>query len=118
MLSEAVKDNLTQRFDSDYFKKEFLLDQKSLEKIKYARLGEVAVIRGGKRIPIDCSFSQSGIPYIRAEDVKYFVARSPEFNATSPFLNWSKITFETCFKCDKIINLIKEKFICQKEFHV
>ncbi len=73
MLSEAMKDNLTQRFDSDYFKKEFLLDQKSLEKIKYARLGEVAVIRGGKRIPIDYSFSQSGIPYIRAEDVKDFV---------------------------------------------
>lgn len=69
-LSDVMKDNLTQRFDADYFKKCFLQDEKILNDIGFARLKSFASIGGGKRLPLGSTFSDVGVPYIRAEDVK------------------------------------------------
>jgi restriction endonuclease S subunit len=69
-LSDVMKDNLTQRFDADYFKKCFLQDEKILKDIGFARLKSFASIGGGKRLPLGSAFSDVGVPYIRAEDVK------------------------------------------------
>lgn len=68
-------ENESFRFDSEYFKKEYLESIKTLKSKRFLVLEQDAVIKGGKRLPLDQSFSDNGVPYIRAEDNKYlFVA--------------------------------------------
>ncbi len=63
-------ENFTQRIDSEYFKKKFLADDFSLEQIGFVRLENIADVKGGKRLPLGETFSDEGVCYIRAEDVK------------------------------------------------
>lgn len=71
-LSEVQKDNESFRIDSEYFKKEYMLEIKKLLNIKHYKLKDIASVNGGKRLPIEESFTDDfdGIPYIRAEDIK------------------------------------------------
>lgn len=69
-LSEVLVDNETKRFDSEYFKKEFLTFINKLKKLNHSRLESITDVKGGKRLPLDEDFSDEGIPYIRAEDNK------------------------------------------------
>jgi len=66
----VLEGNETQRFDSEYFQKEFI---KGLEKIannKYFILEKIAFVKGGKRLPKGEKFQEKGVPYIRAEDIR------------------------------------------------
>lgn len=65
-----LADNETFRFDSEYFRKELLEKIKQLKKLSPKRLEVFAKVQGGKRLPLGDDFADSGIPYIRAEDVK------------------------------------------------
>ena len=57
------------RIDSEYFKKYFLkIFASSLN--KNSILENIAIVKGGKRLPLGENFSIEGTPYIRAEDVK------------------------------------------------
>ena len=56
------------RLDGEYWK-----DYHSKSAVQYIKLGDIAKISGGKRLPLGEKFSDVGIPYIRAEDVKGFV---------------------------------------------
>ena len=58
------------RFDAEYFKPEYLSDENIIERGQFFVLSSIANIRGGKRLPLGETFSSSGIPYIRAEDIK------------------------------------------------
>lgn len=62
--------NETQRIDSEYFKKEYLFKIQELKANNYKCLFELGLIKGGKRLPLGEDFSTTGIPYIRAQDVK------------------------------------------------
>lgn len=62
--------DLAGRIDAEYYKPVFLLSNKLVEGKKSVKLCELAEVKGGKRLPKDESFSEEGIPYIRAEDVK------------------------------------------------
>lgn len=63
-------DNETFRFDSEYFQKKLLKDIGQLRKIPHENLAEISEVKGGKRLPLGDDFVESGIRYIRAEDVK------------------------------------------------
>jgi restriction endonuclease S subunit len=69
-LSEALNENTTTRIDSEYFKKIHLHNAARLKEINAEVLHSVGQVRSGKRIPLGYTFSDEGIPYIRAEDVK------------------------------------------------
>jgi restriction endonuclease S subunit len=70
LLSEVLRENLTQRIDSEYFKKEYLRVTEKIENQKFDILSEIGQIKGGKRLPIGENFSEEGVPYIRAQDIK------------------------------------------------
>lgn len=69
-LREVLDDNDTQRIDSEYFKKKHLLKIKELKSNVFKPLFDLGLIKGGKRLPLGEDFSENGIPYIRAQDVK------------------------------------------------
>jgi restriction endonuclease S subunit len=58
------------RYDAEYFKPKYLKDDKNLDKFGFHFLNDISEVKGGKRLPLGESFSQDGIPYIRAEDIK------------------------------------------------
>ena len=58
------------RFDAEYFKPEYLQEERLLEKKGFFILKKISDVRGGKRLPLEENFSDEGVPYIRAEDVK------------------------------------------------
>jgi len=71
LLSEVFKkENHTQRIDSEYFKKEYLKTTEIIEKQQFDILSNIGQIKGGKRLPLGENFSEEGVPYIRAQDIK------------------------------------------------
>lgn len=61
------------RIDAEYWHPKYLQSKNEIENHKWSYLSDIGKIKGGKRLPLGETFSQEGIPYIRAEDVKYFV---------------------------------------------
>ena len=70
LLSEVLKENFTRRIDSEYFKKEYLKITEIIEKQQFDILSKIGKIKGGKRLPLGENFSEEGVPYIRAQDIK------------------------------------------------
>ncbi|HDK27044.1 MAG TPA: hypothetical protein ENG48_08165 [Candidatus Atribacteria bacterium] len=69
---KVIEANSDLRIDGEYFKPEYLSSENQLEKINYNTLDNVSEVKGGKRLPLNESFSDDGIPYIRAEDIRIF----------------------------------------------
>jgi restriction endonuclease S subunit len=69
-FSQVVEKNETFRFDSEYFRKDFLKKISLLKRLSPDILENLSDVKGGKRLPLGESFIADGIPYIRAEDVK------------------------------------------------
>jgi restriction endonuclease S subunit len=67
---KTVKENSDFRIDADYFKPEFLNSLELVTSRENSMLSEISNVNGGKRLPLGENFSDEGIPYIRAEDVK------------------------------------------------
>lgn len=67
---KTVKENSDFRIDADYFRPDFLNSLELVNSHKNSILSEISNINGGKRLPLNENFSDDGIPYIRAEDVK------------------------------------------------
>lgn len=65
-----LKDNETERIDSEYFKKEYLKTIRKIHNVRGEYLNELATVTGGKRLPLGENFSEEGVKYIRAEDIK------------------------------------------------
>lgn len=61
---------LSERIDAEYYKPMFLVSNLLIENKKSKKLSELADVKGGKRLPKGENFSDEGISYIRAEDVK------------------------------------------------
>ena len=61
------------RIDGEYWHPKYLQVENKIENHKWSYLANIAKIKGGKRLPLGETFSEHGVPYIRAEDVKYFV---------------------------------------------
>lgn len=68
----VIEENNDLRIDSEYFKPYFLEADSQLKKIHFDLLGNLADVKGGKRLPLGEIFSKDGIPYIRAEDIRAF----------------------------------------------
>ena len=70
------------RIDGEYWHPKYLQAENRIENHKWSYLGNIAEIKGGKRLPLGETFSEHGVPYIRAEDVKCFVdyERSPRIS--------------------------------------
>ncbi len=68
-ISDVLKENNTQRIDSEYFKKTYLKNATILKNDKTFTELKLKV-SGGKRLPLGMNFSEYGVPYIRAEDIK------------------------------------------------
>ena len=67
---KTVKENSDFRVDADYFRPDFLNSLKLVKSHKNFALSEIGNVNGGKRLPLNEDFSDDGIPYIRAEDIK------------------------------------------------
>ncbi len=69
LLSEVLKNNITNRIDSEYFLKSY---DKLIDLTKNAKTFSELKIKasGGKRIPQSHSFVDEGTTYVRAEDIK------------------------------------------------
>jgi type I restriction enzyme, S subunit len=66
----VLSNNETFRFDSEYFQKYLLNHIAQLKKLSPQKLEDIAHVKGGKRLPLGDDFTELGIRYIRAEDVK------------------------------------------------
>jgi len=99
-----MEENYTYRIDSEYFKKDFLLSLKNLEKIEHKILQEISKVRGGKRLPLNENFTDVGIPYIRAQDIKGFVKYEDSPKISSDLHNLLK-EYQTNFN-DVILTIV------------
>ena len=70
VLKSTVTKNFDFRIDADYYNPEYLRLTKQIHKKQYVFLEEKSCVKGGKRLPLGENFSNEGVPYIRAEDVK------------------------------------------------
>lgn len=70
--SEVLEDNFTYRIDAEFFKKIYLEEEKIIARLGFEEAKNIIVVKGGKRLPEGHDFlnNKSGIPYIRAEDIK------------------------------------------------
>ena len=64
--AEVVENDM--RLDAEYY-----IGNIKNKNIQFIKLKEIANIFGGKRLPIGENFTDIGVPYIRAEDIKGFV---------------------------------------------
>lgn len=69
---QVLQANSDIRIDSEYFKPEYLMSENRIGKGAFETLANISDVKGGKRLPLDETFSKKGIPYIRAEDIKFF----------------------------------------------
>jgi len=69
-VSVITFSELSERIDAEYYKPMFLVSNALIENKKSKKLSELADVKGGKRLPKGEVFSDEGISYIRAEDVK------------------------------------------------
>ena len=70
------------RIDGEYWHPKYLHAENAIENHQWVYLGNIAKIKGGRRLPLGETFSEHGVPYIRAEDVKCFIdyERSPKIS--------------------------------------
>lgn len=101
-FKEVLFENETQRIDSEYFKKDFLKKIKELKSNDFEHLFKVGLIKGGKRLPKGEDFTEIGIPYIRAQDVKNNFIEYENSPKISNTLNSKLINYQT-FKNDVLI---------------
>lgn len=95
-------DNETQRIDSEYFKKDYLSKIEELKSNTSEHLFEIGLIKGGKRLPLGEDFSEFGVPYIRAQDVKNNFIEFDNSPKISEQLHSKLINYQT-FKNDVLI---------------
>jgi len=67
---KTVKENSDFRIDADYFRPDFLNSLELVNSRDNSVLSEISNVNGGKRLPLGENFSDEGVPYIRAEDIK------------------------------------------------
>ncbi len=67
---KTVKENSDFRVDADYFRPDFLNSLELVTSHENLMLSEISNVNGGKRLPLGENFSDEGVSYIRAEDVK------------------------------------------------
>ena len=79
-----LKDNETKRIDSEYFKKSYLKMICEIKSKEGDTLDKIATVSGGKRLPLGEIFTDEGIRYIRAEDVKNSFVDS----SNSPYISY------------------------------
>ncbi len=104
-LSEVLVENENFRCDSEYFKKEYLGVIETFKSKKFLVLGQDAVIKGGKRLPLGQSFSDNGVPYIRAEDNKYGFVTHETSPKISEKLSQTLAAYQTKFN-DVLITIV------------
>jgi restriction endonuclease S subunit len=67
---KTVRENSDFRIDADYFRPDFLNSLELVNSRDNSVLSEISNVNGGKRLPLGENFSDEGVPYIRAEDIK------------------------------------------------
>ena len=67
-LSEVLEDNKSFRFDSEYFKKEYLALQKQIYNYPHKQLGDFSKVTDGEHGSV--IFQKNGIKYLTAENIK------------------------------------------------
>ena len=68
MLSEVLEDNKSFRFDSEYFKKEYLALQKQIYNYPHEQLGAFSKVTDGEHGSV--VFQENGVKYLTAENIK------------------------------------------------
>lgn len=79
------------RIDAEYYQSEYLNLQKSLQNVANLNLEDVAMVNGGKRLPVGELFSETGVPYLRI------------VNIYNTFIDLSEIKFIS----DRLFNKLK-----------
>ena len=59
----------TNRIDAEYYQPIFLDLENNLHKFRSDLLEKVALVNGGKRLPVEETFSDLGVPYVRIVDI-------------------------------------------------
>ena len=59
----------TKRLDAEYFQPEYLMLENNIKKVLSQKLETVADVNGGKRLPLEETFSDVGVPYVRVVDL-------------------------------------------------
>jgi restriction endonuclease S subunit len=103
--SIALLNNETERIDSEYFKKEYLFKIQELKANNNKFLNELGLIKGGKRLPLGEDFSEVGIPYIRAQDVKNNFVEFENSPRISEKLHLELISYQTKYNDILITNV-------------
>ena len=57
------------RMDAEYYQPEYLLLENNIRNVSSQKLESVADVNGGKRLPVEETFSDTGIPYVRVVDI-------------------------------------------------
>jgi hypothetical protein len=104
-LSGVLVENESFRFDSEYFKKEYLGAVEALKTKNFVIIEQDGIVKGGKRLPLDQSFADKGIPYIRAEDNKYGFVTNETSPKISDILHQKLRAYQTKFN-DVLITIV------------
>ncbi|GCE58783.1 N-6 DNA methylase [Microcystis aeruginosa] len=104
-LSEVLNENFTWRLDSEYFQKQYLIGIRQVSSTSWKYLENVSSIKGGKRLPLDEDFSEIGVPYIRAEDIKGNFINHEGSPKISLDLHQKLINYQTYYN-DVIITIV------------
>ena len=70
LKSEVLIDNETFRFDSEYFKKEYIANLLTLKKCNYLKIRDVGNVKFGTT-PSGANFKEYGIPFIRSQNFNH-----------------------------------------------
>ncbi len=57
------------RLDAEYYQPEYLMLENNIKKVLSQKLETVADVNGGKRLPLEETFSDVGVPYVRVVDL-------------------------------------------------
>jgi hypothetical protein len=74
----------TKRIDAEFFRKEFLRNEKALLKISSVPISELVAVSDGNHFSISDDFTEDGIPYYRGQDItgQFFAEQSSPIGIT------------------------------------
>lgn len=105
-ISEVKLGSIDERLDSEYFKKEFLLNEKALSKVETINIETIGLVTDGNHLTIAEQYSDSeGIRYLRGQDISgdFLVESNSVF---IPNTEYKKLSRSHIFKNDVLVTIV------------
>jgi hypothetical protein len=93
VIFSEIPDDL--RFDAEYYQPEYLSQVDTITKSSFKTVEELADVSDGNHLSISENFCESGIRYLRGQDLKDFFIMQILY--TSLRVNMTKFDVLTCF---------------------